>query len=364
MAVVFTELFEGAADGVTLSTVNTGFDVATSTGTGNTRRFSTTVAHEGTRSGWFHQVAAGTSFGTWIFPDGIRTTGGVCLYGYLPSLPVNSLCVVALTRTASASNVARDHLAIQPTGAVRMYVGVSGSGVATSTVLIPAGSWFRLEWKVDTAVPQQSCQIYVGANVDGTVPDQTITGACGVNAIDAFSVGIPRSLTANAAGYDIYLDAVQIDDTDFPGRYSTAQNLTGTGSLTGTLSTTSTGQKGARGTGGVSGSLTLAGTGTKTGYGSGSVWGALATASTGRKNGSGSGALSGLVGLSGAGAKAGRGTGSLTGVLSATAAGGPVSAVQPGEAGSLLTGVELGRFTADTKAPDLSSAVRVGGRFG
>jgi hypothetical protein len=89
---------------------------------------------------------------------------------------------------------------------------------ATTTNVITAGSWFRVDWKVDTVGKTQTLKLFTGANLHSITPTETITGAVDSagSTIDFFELG-PTANPGTPATYNIQFARVVVRNDMYVG---------------------------------------------------------------------------------------------------------------------------------------------------
>ena len=121
---------------------------------------------------------------------------------------VTANAVIQVLQTSGGGNLAQ--LQLMTTGILR--IRNVATAVGTAVTAITYGEWIRLEWDVDGDAGTQELRIYTGANVNGTTPDETLTGAYTNGAI-----GLTKYGTTVAITNTFWLDEIAIDDTATPG---------------------------------------------------------------------------------------------------------------------------------------------------
>ena len=107
--------------------------------------------------------------------------------------------------TASAS------LNITNTGSLRIRDGTTNGTAFTNNLV--TGQWYRLEMKLDLNTPLATARIFTGANLNGTTPDEEITGPITSTAIDTAYIGTNAVITTG----DLFWDADATGHTDWIG---------------------------------------------------------------------------------------------------------------------------------------------------
>lgn len=204
MAAVFTEDFEGGSSGSAITTANTAYNAVPVSGSG-TNTFQAGLFGLCARCG----VTAASS--TAYLQQDFTATGVRYLRRYfkVSALPGGFNVILA---ALVSPNTNRARVGLTVAGLLLIQNGTTTVG--TSTTVVAADTWYRVEWKLDNTGATQSLQIFVGANINGTTPDETITGT--------FSTGtFNRVREGNPTGFQIqvFLDAVKDDNAAYPGSY-------------------------------------------------------------------------------------------------------------------------------------------------
>lgn len=200
-----TQTFEGGADGVALTGLNTDFDTFVGAGT---RAFSTAQHKGGTRSALIDSGASSavTSFAK-SFTAVTSSNIFIRLYRYVPAIP-------ATNTTTSRCNFGGAGVCAIRYNAAGTISLMNGTGVAgTSTITPPVGSWARLDWSVRLGTSQQTLSIFTGGNVEGITPNNTIVGAVAGASVDAVAFGTVFGAPAN---WRIYFDDIAISTASMP----------------------------------------------------------------------------------------------------------------------------------------------------
>lgn len=77
------------------------------------------------------------------------------------------------------------------------------SAVGTTSATFNPGDTWRFDWVMDFATNSQSVDIYYGANLEGSTPDETLSGSMG-NAPNAVAIGAQAAATGFDFGYDSF----------------------------------------------------------------------------------------------------------------------------------------------------------------
>lgn len=210
MAVVFTELFEGGADGVALTTANTNFTDFNGSGSAE---FDTDLSVEGNSSGLFLEPRQA---------HGLVPSGGEFYISEYVYFHVESIGNFDFNLALDSDSIqARCQIAAD--GRFRLLDG--GSVVtATTHVMIP-DQWYRIEWTIDEASGTQDLLIFTGANLNSLTPTESHTGATysGSATIDEFTYG-----RVSGAAIDMNFDRIILDDAAMPAPISEGVSIEGT----------------------------------------------------------------------------------------------------------------------------------------
>ena len=274
MTLLLDERYETGPAGATLDTTTTAFTAVGGTSTNGSRTFTSNAPHEGSLCGEY--VTGSTTGSMWTRYDPPAALGTVYLRAYVrfvTALPGNNTGIV-YWRTAGGTVRAR--LEVNAAGTFTIKNGTTA--VATSTVATAIDEWCRLEWELVNGTGQ-TLRIFVGANVDGATPDETITGTFNTGSDgQQFLMG----WAAAVANRTLRLDAVAVDDATWVGPLAT--NPHGTTVLSLAAAFTATGHAvGAlpHGTATLTATPTLTGTGHKVGLGNSLLQFAPNTTATG-----------------------------------------------------------------------------------
>jgi hypothetical protein len=193
--VEFNEDFEGAADGVGATNLTTAFF-------GNSNP-AATMSHSSLRS------ILGTKSLRINNPTGPQNLYNVfspvrnLLYRrvYWYAVDITTALVIMSTQTGGTLN--GSNVFVTAAGVLRLRDGTTTT--ATSALTVAVGQWYRFEQFVDAGTGTHSLRVFTGANLHGTTPDDTISGALTVGTFDRAVVG------TNALGtidwfYDSYVD--------------------------------------------------------------------------------------------------------------------------------------------------------------
>lgn len=214
----FTENFEQLANGTAVSETNTGFTAVA----GVAFVADTAEAAEGSVSA--EATVDSTQFAILERSIGASVATRYWRWYYTPeSLPSGNQVIAAVQETGTQ----RADLRQNSDGTLSIRNGFTA--VATTTTALSAGTGARLGWRVDNSAGVHELRLFVGANVDGTTPDETITdGGYAEGTVDEVSFGVVNSGSA----WTQRVDAIAEDDAAYPGPAETP-NLSGVYQLTG-----------------------------------------------------------------------------------------------------------------------------------
>lgn len=227
-----TNTFEGGSDGTTITTGNSGgtsgtaFDVVTfdATGTPGVVAFSNVQAIGGLASRYqVGSVNALTCVG-WSTARGSLTDDYVRAYFYLTNNFTLS-CAVFRWLSGALANMGRV-----------TWVGTGGSAnkiqlldnasaqVGISTSVLALNTRHRIEafFHADTATAQLTVRLFLGANVNGTTPDETITsttwaGPTTTSGRVDIGCAVPGGASEPSGGGFLYADNIAAGGTDWLG---------------------------------------------------------------------------------------------------------------------------------------------------
>lgn len=214
--------FDGGTAGTAITTGNSGgtsgdpFDTVSAAATG-TITYSSTVVVGGLSGKFSTGGTAGLVYAYWSTSFGSVTTGTPAARAYfqLPVLPASS---TRLVLAANSAGTFCGEWRINSTGKLEQR---NGSGVVqqTSSGSVTAGQTFRVETMVKVisgTAGQLECQLYLGANIHGTTPDETLTSAAALNTqadISRWGAGSALPIT----NFDTYVDDFAASTTGYLG---------------------------------------------------------------------------------------------------------------------------------------------------
>lgn len=202
MTTVFSETFYQGAAGDLLTTSNTTFGTIT----------GASVFAASAPTGAFSPLSALFSTTTTMtalesFSGGLTSNVYYTMYVKVTAFP----SVTTIIAHLRAAGVARHQLRITNTGTLQLRNNVTA--VATSVATLTAGQWARLDWQVLNGTTQ-TLKIFLGANINGTVADETISGASTTGTMDECQWGV-----TTAATVDLYLAGIVHSDSALPGAF-------------------------------------------------------------------------------------------------------------------------------------------------
>lgn len=219
MASLGQEDFEGAAAGTTISLTNTGYDNLAGSGTST---IASDQAYQGTRSAKIVTTNNNRNL-RWDLAAPV-TKLYARRYYRIDAAPTSGNPVRLIVFRLGTTN----SVTAQANGANARWELLNGSTtVATSSAgqTIPAGAWFRLELGADLGAGTATLRVFTGANIEGTTPDVTLTGAATTTStLDTIVDGQQQARTNT-----LWIDAASQDDATWPGSSSASGDLTDTG---------------------------------------------------------------------------------------------------------------------------------------
>lgn len=201
MATTFAEDFSALADETAISNTNTQFDVVTAA----IFTADTAKPNVGAVSCRCAVTASAQSLRNTITTV---TTRYLRTYIECDAYPTGTL-VFWNAQSGTATSIAS--VAMLTTGAVRIRDGATT--IATSTSTLALSTTHRLEWAVTIgATPAQTLRLFLGPNRDGTVPDETISGAITGASFDRWQFG-----SSSAFSWTYWVGRIRADDTSWVG---------------------------------------------------------------------------------------------------------------------------------------------------
>ncbi|GEM_PF-3282790 len=113
----------------------------------------------------------------------------------------SSLVTIAAARDSASANCAS--IAVNAAGSIVLRDGNTGIST-TSYSMNPSNSWVRLEWFVNRSGNTQTLSVFYGANIEGTVANETLTATCsaGLSLLNRIVFGAVGSTTGAQFAYD------------------------------------------------------------------------------------------------------------------------------------------------------------------
>lgn len=214
----FSETFEGGIVGTQPNATNTSYD----TTIGDSADTGGNVSVVFDANGLYGQCAkfwnTATTGSVWGFlGKNLTPLSGIYLRRYVkidvqPQYRTSFL----LYKYGGISGSHYGSVAIGGSGQSYKFVLVNvDANATTSTTAVPIGAWFRVEVHVDVANSLQTLRIFVGSNLHGTTPDETISAPlpAGTGTVDYIEDGI---LTSPNLSMNVWMDNA-VNDTTWPG---------------------------------------------------------------------------------------------------------------------------------------------------
>jgi hypothetical protein len=212
MSSVFSEGFENGTNGATITTTNTTYSVVSGSGTAV---FDNSVAVAGAYSAKFTTTSTNTIVLKDVFSGGSTTLRYLRRYFTTNVLPAANAPQTIMRARLSTTTTAQ--VVLLSTGKLELKDG--NTVAATSVNSISLNSWFRVEWSVDgTTNATQSLRIFLGANYNGSTPDETITATYSAGSFDRTEDGIGSGTFSGT----LWLDQADDDNATWPGPSSGA----------------------------------------------------------------------------------------------------------------------------------------------
>ena len=340
MALPIANSFDtGQTTGTTITTGNSGG------GTGNTAfaaltgspTYSSVEAHSGTLSMLCASAAAShCQWSTTQLGTGQTLIGGR-VYVYMTAYPTGASYRLVQMDGNATSDLLR--LAVTVTTGT-ISTNVAGSSSKTSTHSLTLNAWNRIDFigTVNGTTGTMQAELFLGANCDGTTPDETLAQSSFANT-DTSIVEIYYGPQSSPAVSTVYIDDVQANATGYGGpshvtiNGTAAGSSTSTGAATGTaadhvISGTASGQS--TSTGAATGHITEHGSGTGHSTSTGAATGHILEHGSGTGQSTSTGAATGTASnhaIHGTAAGSSTSTGAATGHIKehGTAAGSSTS---------------------------------------
>lgn len=201
MAVISTHHFDVSPANTTLTTGNTGLSGFAGVGTAK----STATAVLGGFAAEFVTSGSQTIYGFKTVT--LSGLGGERFYGHMDAAPP----AAAFLSTCLSGATLRAGMRINTDRTITLRNNVTA--VATSTTALPTGAYWRVDWLIDNANSTQTAHIFIGSNVHGTTPDETISGTYNQGTFDTWRVGHTIGVTS----WTLRIDEAEFDDAVAPG---------------------------------------------------------------------------------------------------------------------------------------------------
>lgn len=181
MATLLDERFDGGANGVDLSSSNTGFSSITTSG--GTAKFTTASPLEGSADAMLTTTTSANVVATY------QTAVLSVLYASITfSLSTVTGDMVYVIGVLSGVSTSRGAVRINTDGTITIRNGVTA--VATSATVIQANTLYRFDSAFNLNTSTCEVRIYAGAAVYGTTPTEIISGTYNSGTIDRAIFGI------------------------------------------------------------------------------------------------------------------------------------------------------------------------------
>ncbi|HSX30885.1 MAG TPA: hypothetical protein VLE99_03125 [Candidatus Saccharimonadales bacterium] len=205
MASVFSEGFETGPNGATITTSNCAYSSVTGTAVFDNFTFMANTLSAKLSPGGGAAVTLKENFTSPpIMHRFFRR------YFRVNALPSGANILVPMRIRSGVNSVAQ--LTLQQSGVLTIRDGPT-TVVATSTSTVSINTWFRVEWEVNATGSTQNCRLFMGANVNGTTPTETLSGSYTQGGFDKIEDGIGAASFAGS----MWIDGVDDDDTTWPG---------------------------------------------------------------------------------------------------------------------------------------------------
>lgn len=196
----FGESFEGGAIGAEPTSANTSYDQSIDDRGDNSGKVAVVFAADGLRGQCARFSNASTAKGTFGFL-GKRVGSQQLIYlrrYYRLDVPPEYRTSVLLYKWGGTGNgqeggTHNGSFAFGGAGQSHRFVLVNGNSNSTrSQATVPLNEWFRVESRLDftSASAVQTVRLFLGNNVDGTTPDETLTATLGGTYTDYVEDGI------------------------------------------------------------------------------------------------------------------------------------------------------------------------------
>lgn len=201
MARIFSEDFEGGANGTAVTPSNTTFDYVR-----QAPQFTDTAAVGELAMRATHATGATDPYGSMEF----TTRDTIYLRAYIQVLAgVQFFPMRLLTPSVSVATI----LVVTDSGQVRALTGSYGSITSNSPALLTGGAWARVEWAVTPTT--QQVRLFTGDDLHGVTPTYD-SGPQAWSPPAGFS-SAQFGVTNGSAGADVIVDGLATDDTTWVG---------------------------------------------------------------------------------------------------------------------------------------------------
>jgi hypothetical protein len=213
--VIANNTFEGGTSGTTISTANSGglsgdaWDLVT-IGASATATYDSARSAHGNDSGSFTTPAgAVTTFTEWNTRVGTQTEIWGRVYYFDDVNNVNARPIRVFNGAGLAGAIDID------TSGHVFLANAAATVVATGTIAVPAGRWFRIEFHMIAGATTGTIESKLFTSADGTIPDETLT-ATNTNMNTQFTK-YDFGMTVAVANMSFWIDDILIDTTGWPG---------------------------------------------------------------------------------------------------------------------------------------------------
>lgn len=229
MSLVYNEKFDGGTNGTTITTSNTSASAITGTAAAGT--FTTADSILGSMC-----ADANCTAQIWVWQKTFTATGTQYVEFFFK--PVTMPSANNYIAQALSSATIRAQLGVTTGNVFRLRNATTV--VTTGTLTITTGQWYRLRWKLDNAGTNQTLEIYTGANLHGSTPDETLSGTYNSGTFDSMNIGNVNSDTVHYR-----FDEIAADSAAFP---TDPVQSSGSTPISVTFTPTASGKKAGKGT--------------------------------------------------------------------------------------------------------------------
>lgn len=215
----FHETFNSLTPGADVTAGVTNFSGRFSTGS------ATFTATNAGIDGVFTRINTTTSSSgsyRYVFPGASSTLYYLRMYVRINAIPSSNVTIMNLLEP---SDTTLGNIQLLSDGTLRMRN--INTAVDVSSSVVPLDTWVRLEWRYNSSSGSQTLRYYEGANVNGSTPTETLSGAAQTGKdIGILAVGLTQSVPSIA--FD--LDEVAGSTVDYPdplGTYVTIPGVAG-----------------------------------------------------------------------------------------------------------------------------------------